>query len=141
MGHKHLDVTDSPPELTTVLEGFDRVVEVGIGHRTDLAATLRDRGVQVTATDVTECAVPPGVEFVQDDVTQPSRAVYAAAEAIYALRLPPELQRPAAELAATVDVPLFFTTLGGDPTVIEATRRTVQSGTLFVRRPGNGPLR
>lgn len=141
MGHKHLDVSGSPPELATVLGAFDRVVEIGIGRRFEVAQTLARGGVQVTATDVVERSVPPSVAFVTDDVTQPTRAVYADADAIYALRLPPELQRPAAELAASVEIPLLFTTLGADPTVIEATRRPIRAGTLFVRRPGDGPLR
>jgi uncharacterized UPF0146 family protein len=134
-------VPGSSPQLTAVLGAFDRVVEVGIGRRTDVARQLARRGVQVTATDVVERSVPAGVEFVRDDLTQPTRAVYASADAIYALRLPPELQRPAAALAASVGVPLFFTTLGGDPTVIEATQRSTAAGPLFVRRPEDGTPR
>ena len=130
----------SSPPLRTVLGAFDRLVEVGIGERTDVAASLADQGVSVTGTDVRERNVPEGVEFIVDDVTNPDRSVYASAEAIYALRLPPELQGPTAALAASVEVPLYFTTLGGDPVVIEAEPQTIQEGTLFVHRPDSaGP--
>jgi len=37
--------------LVDRLAGFERVVEVGVGHRPDVAAALADRGVSVTVTD------------------------------------------------------------------------------------------
>ncbi|MFW6384304.1 MAG: UPF0146 family protein [Halodesulfurarchaeum sp.] len=131
-------MSGSHPTLVSVLGEFDRLVEVGIGRRTEVAEILAGRGVTVTATDVVERSVPAGVTFRRDDLRRPSVEVYESASAIYALRLPPELQRPAAELAGTIDRPLFFTTLGGDPVVIGADRRPVQAGTLFLHRPGTG---
>lgn len=122
----------SPEPLLELLARYDRLVEVGIGHNTDLAAALAARGVAVIATDVVPREVPKGVEFVRDDVTDPDRAIYEDAEAIYAQRLPPELQRPTWELARSVGVPLYFTTLGGDPAVVPAETRTIPSGTVFV---------
>jgi hypothetical protein len=122
----------SPEPLLELLARYDRLVEVGIGHNTDLAVALAARGVAVIATDVVPREVPKGVEFVRDDVTDPDRAIYEDAEAIYAQRLPPELQRPTWELARSVGVPLYFTTLGGDPAVVPAETRTIPSGTVFV---------
>ncbi len=108
---------------------------MGIGHRPTVAAALIEVGVSVTAVDVTEREVPPGVEFVIEDVTDPDLDRYAGAEAIYALRLPPDLQWPVADIAATLDIPLYFTTLGTDPPVVPCEVRTIQEGSVFVHVP------
>lgn len=115
-----------------VLAGFDRLVEVGVGRRPNLAVSLVERGVSVVATDVVARSVPDGVEFVVDDVTDPDPDVYVDADAVYARNLPPELQRPALEAAGIAGAPLYFTTLGGDPSVVEAERRSLSTGTVFV---------
>ncbi|ELY54015.1 hypothetical protein C493_13233 [Natronolimnohabitans innermongolicus JCM 12255] len=123
--------------MLEALAGYDRVVEIGIGRRTDVAAALVDRGVIVTATDVYDRGVPDGVEFVRDDVVDPDPAVYDGADAVYALNLPPELHRPALEVARAADADLLFTTLGGDQPAVPVERRTVASGTLYVARGQN----
>ncbi|WP_336035285.1 UPF0146 family protein [Halobacterium yunchengense] len=122
------------PDVADVLAEFDRLVEVGVGRRTDVAAALAARGCEVTATDVVEREVPDAVTFVRDDVTDPDLAVYEGADAVYALRCPPELQRPLADAAAAVGAACLFTTLGGDPATVPVERRTVASGTVFVVR-------
>lgn len=119
-----------------MLAGYDPVVEIGIGRRTDIAESLAERGVSVTATDIESCQVSDGVRFVTDDVTDPVRSVYADAEAIYALRLPPELQRPTWELARDVGAACLFTTLGGEPALVPAEPRTIAEGTLYVAARG-----
>lgn len=124
--------TASPATLLEVLARYDRLVEVGIGLNTDLAAALDRRGVAVTATDRIPRAVPGTVTFVRDDVRDPDRTVYEDAEAIYAQRLPPELQRPVWELARELGIPLYFTTLGGDPAVVPVETRTLAEGTLYL---------
>ena len=116
------------------LREYDRVVEVGVGRRTDLAAALYQRGIAVTATDVHDREVPDGVRFVRDDVVDPDRTVYEGADAIYARNLPPELHRPALEIARTVDADLLFTTLGGDQPAIPVDRESIETGTLYVAR-------
>ncbi len=113
---------------------YERVVEVGIGRRTDLAAALAQRGIVVTATDVYDREVPDGVRFVRDDVVDPDRGVYADADAIYARNLPPELHRPALDVARAVDADFLFTTLGGDQPAVPVERTTIREGTLYVAR-------
>lgn len=120
--------------LEGVLARYDSVVEVGVGNRPGLAVSLAEAGVSVTATDVTTRPVPAGVRFVVDDITDPDLSVYEHADAIVAQRLPPELQRPVVDVAATVDAACYFTTLGGDPAVVPVTPRTIESGTLYVAR-------
>lgn len=126
-----MEPTDAPA-LVDVLADYDSLVEVGIGTRTWVAEALADRGATVRATDVTAQQAPHGVSFVRDDVTAPDRDVYAGADAIYALRLPPELQRPVRDVAGAVGADLYFTTLGGDPAILPAEARTVREGTVFV---------
>lgn len=121
--------------LVSRLSDYERVVEIGIGRRTGVARALAAAGVSVVATDVRGRAVPPGVRFVVDDVTDPDPSVYADADALYARNLPPELQRPALSLARDVGAPLLFTTLGADPAVVPASREPIPRGTLFVGDP------
>jgi len=116
------------------LSTFDAVVEVGIGRRTAVAATLADGGVAVTATDVYERSVHEGVTFVRDDIFDPDDSVYADADALYALNLPPELHRSTLELARRSDAAFLFTTLGGDPPAVPVERETLPGETLFVAR-------
>ena len=125
-------MNSSPPTLLDVLAPYESLLEVGIGHRTELAAALSEAGHTVTAIDISEQAVPDGVRFLLEDVTEPNPDRYAEVDVIYALRLPPDLQVPVAEVAETLSVPLYFTTLGTDPPVVPADPRTIQAGTVYV---------
>jgi hypothetical protein len=130
--------------VSDALAPYDRLVEVGVGDRTDLAAALAAAGHGVTVVDRSPPAPSPGVRAVRDDIVVRAAAVerarrqgrslplgpYAGADALYARRLPPELQRPALTVARAVGAPLLFTTLGGDPAVVAATPETVAEGTL-----------
>jgi hypothetical protein len=126
---------DSGP-IVDRLARFDRVVEVGVGRRPDVASALADRGVRVTATDITPREVPESVAFVLDDVTVPDPDIYADADAIYALDLPPELHRPVAAIAREQDAEFVFTTLGGDEPAIPVERETLPTETLYWARDG-----
>ena len=124
--------------LVDRLAAYDRVVEVAIGRRVDVAAALVDRGRCVTATDVHERTVPEEVRFVRDDVVEPELSVYMGADAIYAVNLPPELHRPALDVAREVDADLLFTTLGGDEPTIPVEREPLATETLYVSARGCG---
>lgn len=101
------------------------VVEVGIGDRVDLAATLVRTGVSVTATDIRKREVPAGVRFVRDDITAPDLHLYADADLLYARRLPRELQAPAAGVARHHGIDFYFTSLGFEWPAIRSTRLDV----------------
>lgn len=134
--------------LADRLERYDAVVEVGVGDRTAVASELAARGRDVTVTDVdppiddhpddppASETLPSTVTVVRDDVTDPDPGVYAAVDAIYALRCPPELQRPLSDLANAVDATCLFTTLGTDPAIVPATTETLPGTrvTLHVAR-------
>ena len=122
---------DRTRALAARLAAFERLVEVGIGSRTALAAALAARGATVTATDIHPRPVPAGVRFVRDDVTRPDFEVYAEADAIYALNLPRELHRPARDVAREVDAAFCFTTLGGEFPAVPVGRETLPGETLF----------
>ncbi|WP_232833766.1 UPF0146 family protein [Saliphagus sp. LR7] len=117
----------------------ERVVEVGIGRRTDVANALAERGTAVVATDVHPREVPEAVEFVIDDVVSPTRSVYEGADLLYALNLPPELHRPARDVARAVGAEFRFTTLGGDGPAIPADQRSVGGETLYAPAERGGP--
>jgi uncharacterized UPF0146 family protein len=118
--------------LVDRLARYDRLVEVGVGHRPDVAGALAARGCDVTATDVSERSVPDDVAFARDDVTDPDPAIYRDADAVYALNCPPELQRPTRDLAHRVGAEFLFTTLGADPALVPTTPTTLADGrTLF----------
>lgn len=125
------------------LNRYDRLVEVGVGKRPEIAESLVERGCEVTATDVVERAVPTKVAFVIDDVTDPESSVYANADCVYARNLPPELHRPAWDVARDSDAAFLFTTLGGDQPQIPVDRETLPEGeTLCIARDGEpGPNR
>jgi uncharacterized UPF0146 family protein len=120
---------------------YASAVEVGIGHRPDVAAGLADAGVSVTATDVVDRDVPAEVSFVRDDIVvaserdHPGEAYEAAV--LYGLNLPPELHRPALDVARAVDGDFLFTTLGYDAPVVPAATVPLPDGeTLYVARDG-----
>jgi len=121
----------------TLTAGTSRAIEVGIGNRPGVARALADTGVAVTATDVVERAVPDGVRFIRDDVTNPDPGVYADADIVYALNCPPELQRPLVAVARDAGARWAFTTLGGDPAVVASRPKTLPQETLFIPPEAN----
>ncbi|WP_101295350.1 UPF0146 family protein [Halegenticoccus soli] len=125
--------------LAARLGRYDRLVEVGIGRRPDVAGALAAAGKAVTATDVHDREVPAGVRFVRDDVVarseqdDPGPLYYV--DAVYALNLPPELHRPTRRVARAAGADFLFTTLGYDEPAIPVRRETVGRETLFVATP------
>jgi uncharacterized UPF0146 family protein len=116
------------------LAGYDRLVEVGVGRRADVAGALAAAGCSVTATDVVAREVPEGVDFVVDDVLAPDSAVYADADCVYALNCPPELHRPLVAVAEGAGAACAFTTLGGDQPVVPVERDPIVDDVVFWAR-------
>jgi len=67
-----------------------KAVEIGIGHAPEVALALKERGVEVLATDTRPFAYK-GLKVIVDDVTKPRTAEYGGVDLIYSLRPPPEL--------------------------------------------------
>jgi uncharacterized UPF0146 family protein len=125
------------PALVEYLARYDSLVEVGIGRRTDVARALVAAGKTVTATDIHPRSVPAGVGFVVDDIvarTAGAPGALYAVDAVYALNLPPELHRPARDVAHAAGAECCFTTLGGDQPAVPVERVTLSRETLYVAR-------
>lgn len=123
--------------LSGRLGRYDRLLEVGVGRRPEVAAALVDAGSEVTAIDIREVTVPRGVRFVRDDVIARSEMddpgpIYRV-DAVYALNLPPDLHRPTRDVARAAEAEFLFTTLGFDEPAVPVRRETLPRGeTLFV---------
>jgi len=122
--------------LVDRLARYDRLLEVGVGRRTDVAGALAAAGKDVTAMDVHERQVPEGVAFVREDAVAASRrpdpGPAAGVDAVYALNLPAELQAPTATLARRVGADCLFTTLGFEEPAVPVRRESVGDETLYV---------
>jgi uncharacterized UPF0146 family protein len=133
-------VTAPRSALADRLAAYDRLVEVGIGRRPEVATTLVDAGCAVTATDVFDAPVPDGVAFVRDDVVARSDDLPTddhpgdpyRVDAVYGLNLPAELQRPARDVAGAAGADFLFTTLGFEEPTIPVDRESVGRETLYV---------
>jgi uncharacterized UPF0146 family protein len=122
---------EQPVSLVDRLSRHDTLVEVGVGNRPSVAVALAERGCRLTVTDINDRQPPDAVQFVRDDVTDPDLSIYRGTDAVYAVNCPPELQRPLAAIARRVGAACLFTTLGGDPAIVDATPETISGGTLF----------
>jgi len=130
--------------LVARFSAYETAVEIGVGRRPEVAVGLADAGVSVTATDVADADdvdVPASVPFVRDDVVaaserdDPGEAYHVGL--VYGLNLPPELHRPALEVAEAVDADFLFTTLGYDSPAVSTTTESLPGGeTLYVARGG-----
>lgn len=162
-------VPSSRSPLVDELAAFDRLLEIGVGERPEVARALARRGCDVVAIDVDSAAVddrepvPNGdaaefgsLRFRRGDVValaetaDPLGALANGAgppidgiDAVYGLNLPAELQRPAVELAERLGAACLFTTLGFEEPVVPVKRRPLGAETLYVARdptePGPGP--
>ncbi|GAB6879717.1 hypothetical protein JCM17823_19910 [Halorubrum gandharaense] len=148
--------------LVDALADFDRLLEVGVGTRPEVARELAARGREVVAIDVRAEALPappgpdpeseaaPGsLRFAVGDVLALADSLDPAGDlggtvngglggpfdAVYACNLPAELQRPTRKLAHRLDATFAFTTLGFEEPVVPAERRTVGRETLYVVEP------
>lgn len=129
------------PLIVRQLRGVDRLLEVGIGGRTGVAAALADAGADVRATDVVEQSVPEGVRFrVEDVTTVDDPDEFHRADVVYALNCPPDLHRPIRDLAERVGATFRFTTLGYDEPAIPVRRESLTEGenrvTFYTAEPG-----
>lgn len=119
------------PALFRHLRGHDRLLEVGIGERDDLAVSLADRGHQVLAIDPAP-EVDPDIPILREDVSELRASDIGPVDAVYARRLPPELQGPTVDLARGLEAACYFTTLGTDPPVVEVTLATGPMTTVYI---------
>ena len=131
---------ETDPLIVRLLRGERRLLEVGIGDRTGVAAGLAAAGADVRATDVRPVSVPEGVRFRVEDVTavdDPDE--FHRVDTVYALNCPAELHRPIRDLAGEVGATFRFTTLGFEEPAIPVDRESLGGGdtprvTLYTAR-------
>jgi uncharacterized UPF0146 family protein len=99
--------------ITYLCRHYHKVVEVGIGNYVKVALALRARGLIVVATDIQPQVVGFPVEL--DDVWTPRLGLYKGAQAIYAVRPPPELMPALKRLAERLAVDLLVRPLASEP--------------------------
>jgi uncharacterized UPF0146 family protein len=120
---------ETDPLIVRLLRGERRLLEVGIGDRTGVAAGLVAAGADVRATDVRPVSVPDGVRFrVEDVTTVDDPDEFHRVDVVYALNCPVELHRPIRDLAETVDATFRFTTLGFEEPSIPVDRESLGGG-------------
>ncbi|GAB7009955.1 hypothetical protein JCM31271_18980 [Halorubrum trueperi] len=146
-----------------MLARHDRLLEVGIGDRPEVALALAERGRDVVALDVDDVDVrtrPGGsagdsageqaggsLRVVRGDVVTLAEAATDDAisdllgadagesvDAVYACNLPAELQRPTVPIAERLDAACLFTTLGFEEPVVPVRRQSLSGNTLYVAR-------
>ena len=120
---------ETDPLIVRLLRDTERLLEVGIGDRTGVAAGLVDAGCDVRATDVRPVSVPEGVRFRVEDVTtvdEPDE--FHRVDTVYALNCPAELHRPVYDLAEEVGATFRFTTLGFEEPAIPVEREALGGG-------------
>ncbi|MFO8116618.1 MAG: UPF0146 family protein [Halorubrum sp.] len=151
-------VSRSRQALVDALARHDRLLEVGVGDRPEVARSLAERGRDVVAVDVavgertraavreTDGATVAGsLRVIEGDVLDLAEPAEAAVEsgpagatgefdAVYACNLPAELQRPTVALADRLEAACLFTTLGFEEPTIPVRRRSLPETTVYVAR-------
>jgi len=117
------------PAIVRWLASAERLLEVGIGTRTGVAAGLVDAGADVRATDIERVPVPDGVRFrVEDVTTVDAPDEFHRVDTVYALNCPPDLHRAILDLAKRVGARFQFTTLGYDEPAVPVRQHTLAGG-------------
>lgn len=149
-------VSSTRRALVDELAEHDRLVEVGVGDRPEVARALADRGCRVVAVDIdpgsrTRAAanerrdgpvagslrvrrgdVLALAEGTSESESGPIADGRNAVDAVYACNLPAELQRPTVALADRLDAVCAFTSLGFEEPVVPVRRRSLGRTTLYV---------
>lgn len=94
-----------------------KIVEVGIGGNTTVARLL-DPCFDLVVTDV-EPREFEDLNFVRDDITNPSISVYEGASLIYSVRPPYELHNDLLSVATTVKADLLVVPLGSEDSPLD----------------------
>ena len=125
-------------------------VDIDVGKRTRAAA----RDAEDSPNEVRDAEAPANAkvgsfQVIEWDIVSAAKSAGDAADfeqrlatdidAVYARRLPAELQRSTVDLAARLDATCLFTTLGFEEPVVSVSRRSLPGATLYVAGDGTGP--
>jgi uncharacterized UPF0146 family protein len=100
--------------------------------RADVRALAADDGDRERLSEIDGRRVDGDGDFREE--TAPDAGATPGFDAVYALRLPGELQRPTVALAERLGAACLFTTLGFEEPTVPVTRRSLPGTTLYVAR-------
>ncbi len=84
----------------------NKVVEVGVGNRPEIAITLKGR-MDVFVTDICNKEYA-GIRFFRDDIFSPDIGIYRNARLIYSIRPPIDIQEAIAKIAEQVGADMLI---------------------------------
>ncbi|NMB85890.1 MAG: hypothetical protein A4E44_01300 [Methanosaeta sp. PtaB.Bin018] len=90
-----------------------RVVEVGVGHLSEVAASLMARGMDVVLTD-RRARTLGNLSVEKEDIFSPHLELYQRASLIYSIRPPLELQIAIGDLAIRIGADVLIRPLGDE---------------------------
>ncbi|MBS3815660.1 MAG: hypothetical protein KGY45_03760 [Hadesarchaea archaeon] len=94
-----------------------KIVEVGIGELDTTIKSLRNllSDCELIAVDIKETSISvPGIDFVQDDITNPNLSIYRGSDLIYSIRTPQELQSHLMKVSGKVESDLLIKPLSSE---------------------------
>lgn len=92
---------------------YNPIVEIGIGHFSDVASALAVKGVTIFATDIKPFRYKC-FKCVIDDITQPDLWLYAGSKLVYSIRPPLELVPYMIRLAEKISADLIVKPLSDE---------------------------
>lgn len=105
-----------------------RVIEIGVGHLSEVAASLRDNGMDVVLTD-RKAHTLGNLAVEKDDIFSPHLERYQSASLIYSIRPPLELQIAIGDLAIRVGADILIRPLENEVAEVPGfVRRLVNFG-------------
>jgi uncharacterized UPF0146 family protein len=90
----------------------DKVVEVGVGGRPEVALLLKDM-IEIVVTDIIDLEYA-GLRFFRDDIFDPNIGIYKNASLIYSIRPPIDIQEAMANIAEEVGADLLIRPFGNE---------------------------
>ncbi len=95
----------------------NKVIEVGVGSRPQVALVLKDR-LDVVVTDINKQEYS-GVRFCRDDIFAPDIGIYMNASLIYSIRPPIDMQEAIAIIAKKLGADMLIRPFGNEKADID----------------------
>ena len=100
----------------------NKVVEVGVGSRPEIAIALKDR-LDVVVTDICKKEYA-GIRFFRDDIFSPYIGIYQNATLIYSIRPPIDIQEAMAKTAKQVGSDMLIRPFGNEKADLDSICRS-----------------
>lgn len=100
----------------------NKVVEVGVGNRPEIAIMLKTR-MDVVVTDICDKEYA-GIRFFRDDIFYPDIGIYRNAGLIYSIRPPIDIQEAIAKVAKQIGADMLIRPFGNEKADLDNICRT-----------------